>query len=128
MRVRKAAPSLTILAVGTLAAAPALAHHSLAMFDNQKNTTLEGTVKAFQWINPHSWVVLLVRNPVTRRDEEWSIEGASPNVLARRGWTRASLKAGDKATVVIHPLKDGSNGGSLVSASVKGVAIAGGRA
>jgi hypothetical protein len=118
--------SKTLLAVAaaSLAAAPALAHHSFAMFDNQKTMTLEGTVKEFQYTNPHSWVELLVKDD-SGKDVQWDIEGGSPNSLARNGWKRTSLKPGDKAEVTIHPMKDGSNGGSLVSAAVGGVQIGG---
>ena len=115
------------LAAVSLAAAPAFAHHSFAMFDNQKNLTLDGTIKEFQWTNPHSWIQLIVKDPTTGKDVEWSIEGGSPNGLERSGWKRSSLKPGDKAQVVVHPLKDGTAGGSLVSVSVGGVEIGGAR-
>jgi hypothetical protein len=95
-------------------AAPASAHHSFAMFDNQKEVVLEGTVREFQWTNPHSWVQLTVME--NGQSVEYSIEGSSPNGLARRGWTRNSLKPGDRVKVTIHPLKDGSKGGSFVKA------------
>ena len=114
-------------AAALLAVAPASAHHSFAMFDNQKNVTLEGTVKEFQWTNPHSWIQLVVKDPATGKEVEDSIEGGSPNGLSRSGWKRTSLKAGDKAVAIIHPLKDGTNGGSLVSVSVNGVQIGGAR-
>jgi hypothetical protein len=107
----------------SLGAAPAFAHHSFAMFDSTKNVTLDGTIKDFQWTNPHSWVQIVVKDPATGKDVEWSIEGGSPNGLARSGWKRTSLKPGDKAQVVIHPLKDGTAGGSLVTVSVGGVKI-----
>ena len=107
------------VAAGCLSAAPAMAHHSFAMFDNTKSVTLEGTVKEFQWTNPHSWVQLMVKD-ASGKEVEWSVEGGSPNGLARQGWKRTSLKPGDKASIVIHPLKDGTTGGSLVSATVNG--------
>ena len=110
------------LAVGTLAmcvAAPALTHHSFSMFDNQKEVVLEGTIKEFQWTNPHTWTQVVVKD-TSGKQVEWSIEGGSPNSLSRSGWKRTSIKAGDKATVTIHPLKDGSPGGSMVSISVNG--------
>jgi len=116
---RAAVMALTLSAAG---AAPALAHHSFAMFDNQKTVTLEGTVKEFQWTNPHTWIQIVVKDP-SGKDVEWSVEGGSPNGLSRQGWKRQSLKPGDKASVVIHPLKDGTNGGSLVSATVNGQPI-----
>ena len=101
------------LAVGVLADRTALAHHSFAMFDNEKEKTLEGTVKEFQWTNPHAWIQLMVTGP-DGKTTEWSIECASPNGLKRQGWRAASIKAGDKVTAIIHPLKNGDSGGSLV--------------
>ena len=104
----------------TLAAAalsgPAFAHHSFAMFDSQKETVLDGTVREFQWTNPHSWIQLTVME--NGQSVEYSIEGGSPNGLARKGWTRNSIKAGDHAKVTIHPLKDGTRGGSFVKAEL----------
>ena len=124
MQVSKKVLALTGAAAVCLAAAPALAHHSFAMFDNTKNMTLEGTIKEFQWTNPHSWVQVVVKD-ASGKDVEWSVEGGSPNGLARQGWKRTSIKAGDKAVVVIHPLKDGTAGGSLVSVSVNGQVVGG---
>ena len=119
--------ALAGLAAVSTGAAPALAHHSFAMFDNQKNVTLDGTIKEFQWTNPHSWIQIVVKDPATGKDVEYSIEGGSPNGLSRAGWKRTSLKPGDKAVLVMHPLKDGTNGGSLVSVKVNGVEIGGAR-
>lgn len=91
----------------------AAAHHSFSMFDNAKDLTLAGEIRDFQWTNPHSWIFLLVTDqkgaPI-----EWKVEGGSPNLLRRDGWTRRSLAKGDKVTLIIHPAKDGSNFGSLV--------------
>jgi hypothetical protein len=104
------------LAAGAVAlfAVPALAHHSHAMFDDTKKVTMEGTVKAFEWTNPHSWLQVNVTDQagVTK---EWSLEMGSPAGLARSGWRPKTLVAGDKVTVIIHPLKDGNPGGSLLS-------------
>jgi hypothetical protein len=122
MQVSKKMLALAGFAAVALAAAPAFAHHSFAMFDNTKNMTLDGTVKEFQWTNPHSWIQIVVKD-ASGKDVEWSIEGGSPNGLARQGWKRTSLKPGDKAVVVIHPLKDGTAGGSLVTVSVGGVQV-----
>jgi len=99
------------------------AHHSFAMFDNVTEKTLVGTIKEVQWTNPHIWVQVMVKNSSTGEMIEWSIEGASPNALSRQGWSRNSLKAGDNVEVVIHPLKNGDNGGSLVRISVDGKAV-----
>jgi hypothetical protein len=97
----------------------AFAHHSFAMFDNTKETTLDGEVKDFQWTNPHIWIQVNVKGPDGKLTE-WSIEGGSPNGLKRSGWTKKSLNTGDKIVMKIHPLKDGSAGGSFMSATVNG--------
>ncbi len=107
MKFKLIAAAVAVLGV----AAPAFAHHSFAMFDSSKTMTLVGTVKEFQWTNPHTWIQVNV--PTNGKVVEWSIEGGSPNGLARRGWKSSIMKPGDKITVVISPMKDGSNGGSL---------------
>ncbi len=96
-------------------ALPALAHHSGAMFDNDKSMTLVGTVKSFQWTNPHCWIQVLV--PGDSGPVEWSVEMGSPSLLFRGGWKPRSLHAGEKITVVIHPMRDGTSGGLFVSAT-----------
>jgi hypothetical protein len=103
-------------------ATSASAHHSFALFDAQKNVTLEGEVKQFQWTNPHTWIQLMVVDAAGKA-AEWSIEGSSAATMSRQGWSRMALKPVDRATVVIHPLKDGTRGGSLVSATVNGQVI-----
>ena len=113
----------TILWVASVAAAsvaaPAFAHHSFAMFDNDRNITIEGTVKEYQWTNPHAWVQVMVKD-ASGKEVEWSVEAGSPNGLSRQGWSRHSTKAGDHVSVVVHPLKDGKAGGSLISMEVNG--------
>ena len=102
------------LAAAVLVAAPALAHHSFAMFDRQKETTLKGTVKEFQWTNPHSFIEIEVPDEkgVTTA---YSVEMNSPNNLTRQGWKSTSLKPGDKVVLLMNPLRDGSKGGLFVS-------------
>jgi hypothetical protein len=107
-------------ALSTLLGNGASAHHSFAMFDNQQEKTLEGTVKELQWTNPHIWIQVIHRDAATGKDVEYSIEGGSPNNLSRKGWSRNSMKVGDKVVIVIHPLKNGDNGGSLVKVTVNG--------
>jgi hypothetical protein len=101
---------IAILAAGImLAAVPALAHHSFAMFDQRKVMTLEGTVHEFQWTNPHAFIELDVGSGA--RAQRWSIELNSPNNLTRQGWRRTSLKAGEQISVRIAPLRNGNTGG-----------------
>lgn len=99
-------------AVGLAYVSPASAHHSFAMFDTAKTNSIVGTVKEFQWQNPHIWVEMEAKEG--SREVHYSIEGASVNILVRAGWTRSSLKPGDKITMFFHPLKSAAIGGSLV--------------
>jgi hydrogenase maturation factor len=78
---------------------PAAAHHSFAMFEPTKTLTFKGTVKTFQWTNPHVIVWVLVQPDDGGPAQEWSLETTSPGVLTRNGWTRQSLKAGDRVSV-----------------------------
>jgi hypothetical protein len=105
-------------AVLLLATLRAGAHHSGAMFDDDKSTTLTGTVKAFQWTNPHCWIQVTV--PGETGSIEWSIEMGAPVELFRNGWRPGTLRAGDRITVTIHPVRDGTRGGLYVSATVAG--------
>ncbi len=120
MRYRLAV-SVALLGFAWVGAASA--HHSFATFDQHVTKRLVGTVKDFQWTNPHIWVDILVKSPQTGKMEEWSIEGGSPNGLRRAGWKRTSIKQGDTIEVVIHPLKNGANGGSMMTATVNGQPI-----
>ena len=90
----------------------ASAHHSFAMYDKQHETWLEGTVKDFQWTNPHTFIQLQVESG--GKVVEWSLEGGSPNILARDGWKRTALSVGEKVRVLIYPLTNGDPGGSFL--------------
>jgi hypothetical protein len=102
-----------------LAAIPAvaLAHHSFAMFDMNKDVTLHGTVWQFQWLSPHSWLDIEVTDQAGRQTR-WGLEMGAPGALYRRGWRQTSLKHGDQITATLHPLRDGRQGGSLVSVTL----------
>jgi hypothetical protein len=105
---------VTLLLVSEALPRLAVAHHSGAMFDAQKNLTLQGTVKAFQWTNPHCWIQLLV--PKDGQTREWSIEMGSTTELYRSGWRPHTMRAGENVTVVVHPMRDGSPGAQFASA------------
>jgi hypothetical protein len=100
-------------------ASPAFAHHSGNSFDTTKMVTLMGTVREFQWSNPHCWIQLLVppSAPGTSATVEWSIEMAAPLQVQMGGWKHGTLKPGDRITVVIHPMRDGTTGGNFISAT-----------
>jgi hypothetical protein len=99
-------------------AAPAFAHHSFAMFDADKTVTVTGTVKEVEWTNPHTWLRVMVMDQATGKAVQWGFEMGPPAQQIRRGWKPDSLKPGDKFTLKMHPLKDGSRGGQLVEATL----------
>jgi hypothetical protein len=96
------------------AAIPSSAHHSFAAFDVASQKTVTGTVKQLDWTNPHIWLWIDVPNEKGGADT-FAFEGMSPNFLARRGWTKNTLKAGDKITITYRPMKDGANGGMFMN-------------
>jgi len=107
----RAALLASLLAGGT---GVALAHHSYAAFDVTTQREISGSVKKFDWTNPHTWVWIDVANDHGGVDK-WGFEGMSPNFLSRRGWTRSTLKPGDKVTVTFRPMKNGDKGGMWVT-------------
>ncbi len=100
-----AALGLAVLAV------PAAAHHSYSMFDMNKTVQLDAQVIRFKWQNPHAFIEANVTAP-GGTTERWAIEMTSPNNLAQEGWTRTSLKEGDRVRIWVHPLRSGARGGS----------------
>ena len=112
---RSMTAALAVAAGLSLGAGPALAHHSCAMFDREHPKTLVGAIKEFQWTNPHSWIQ--IEAPDDKGVvKEWSIESNSTGTLSRQGWRPGTFKPGDKVTVRMFPMKDGSAGGSFVGA------------
>jgi hypothetical protein len=98
---------------------PAYAHHSFAMFDQNKVVTLRGTIKEFRWVNPHvSLFVEVTEGPA--KHGVWAVELTSPGNLTRLGWSRKSLNTGDKVEVEVNPLRDGQPAGGFRKAVVLG--------
>ena len=89
-------------------------HHSPAMFDMQKRVTLTGTVREFQWTNPHSYIQLVVKDKAGK-DVEWSLEMAGPTYLYNNGWRPSTLKRGDTIVVTMAPLASGAHGGLVIT-------------
>ena len=100
-----------------LAALPATAHHSFVMFDTSKQVTLSGTVTSFEWTNPHTYIEIDASED-GGAVKHWSIELGSPSILRNSGWKHDTLKSGDKVTLIINPLKNGTPGGLLLQATL----------
>ena len=100
--------------LAALSATPALAHHSFAMFDMSKQVQISGTVKDFQYTNPHSWVIVTAPG-ADGKQTEWGFESEGPSTLLRAGIKHSSLSPGDKVTAVGFPMRDGRPAGSLIS-------------
>ena len=107
-----------LLCAALLAAQPVFAHHSFAMFDTAKRVTMMGTVTAFEWTNPHAYIELDVPDEKGVA-KHWSVELGSTSILMQAGWKFTDIKAGDKITVVLNPLRSGEAGGLLVTATVR---------
>jgi hypothetical protein len=104
-----------LVALAALAfAGPALAHHSYAMFDNTRLVVLHGTVMSYSYVNPHAWISVSGSADDATPAARWDVEATSPLVLANLGLKPENLKAGDKVTVALRPLRDGRFGGSMV--------------
>ncbi len=122
-------PRISALVTGlfSIACSPALlAHHSNAMYERDKVVEVTGTIREFQWTNPHTFIELTVAGP--SGPYNYSIEGPTPGVLRSQGWKFNTLKAGEKVTVKLHPLKSGRVGGALISVTRDGVTINAGSA
>ena len=101
------------LALATVAPS-ASAHHSPVMFDQSRTVSLEGTVRQFQWTNPHCYIQLVVEDG--GRQTEWTMEMGAPVYLYNRGWRPSTLKAGDRIRITASPRRSGANGGLVLSA------------
>jgi hypothetical protein len=108
-------PQLAAVLVGgaVMAAAgdAALAHHSFAVFDIEHPLELRGTVQQFKFSSPHTFIVLEVKGD-DGSTTIWNLEGASPSLLVRDGWSSQSLKSGDQIKLSIDPLRSGAPGGA----------------
>jgi hypothetical protein len=96
-----------VVAVGLMVASlPLSAHHGAAEYDNTKTISLQGTVTALQYLNPHALILFTVKDD-KGQTADWTAELQSPNLLSRRGWSRSTLKPGDQVVITGHPVKNG---------------------
>ena len=108
--------SLAVLVLLLGVAAAASAHHAAAGIDRTKTVELKGTIKAFSWQNPHSWmeVEVLTEGKIV----VWTVEMTAPSYLVRAGWKASTVKPGDEVKVTVRPLKNGDPGGLFVSVTL----------
>jgi len=105
-----------IIALGIIfVGSPVYSHHSTAMFNQEQVLSLSGTIKEFQFTNPHTWVQVLVKDE-RGQEVEWSLEWGSPNTLGRQGIRPSTFPAGAGVTIRTYPMKDGSPGGLFIGA------------
>ncbi len=98
-----------LMGISLLCAIPTWAHHSFAAeFDIKKPVRLEGTVTRMEWINPHAWIHIDVKGP-DGKVTSWMVEGGTPNILLRRGFTKQSLEVGTVVVVEGYQAKNGEN-------------------
>ena len=102
------------LIVGLCVAWPAIPHHSTAMYDRANPMVVEGTVKIVQWRNPHVTFDFVTDAKPDQPARTWTVEGSTPGVMTRSGWTKRSLNPGDRVQVVLAPLRNGKPGGIVL--------------
>ena len=110
---------ITLMAIASalsLCAFPSLAHHSGSMFDEEKLVTVSGTVKEFQFTNPHAWLIILVPEAAGSATSTWSFEMGELSSLTRAGIHKQDFTPGTKVTVTGRPMKDGRKAGAFTKA------------
>ena len=111
-------PAIGLLGLGiALAASPAPAHHSFAMFDNTRSITLHGKVAVYQWTNPHAYLEVDAEQ-AEGGTRHYTLEMTSINMMSRGGWTSRTIKPGDVVTVVMAPLRNGKAGGLVLEVTL----------
>ena len=108
---------LSTLALILAAALSLSAHHAAAGIDRTASKELKGTIKAFSWQNPHSWMEVDVVGP-DGKVVTWTVEMTAPSYLVRAGWKASTVKPGDEVRVTVRPLKNGDPGGLFVSVTL----------
>jgi len=100
-------PYIVVAAGLTVGSLPLSAHHGTAEYDNTKTISMQGTVTALQYLNPHALILFTVKDD-KGQTAEWTAELQSPNLLSRRGWSRSTLKPGDQVIITGRPVKNGA--------------------
>jgi len=112
-RSRRFKMLLLLLAISSTVSA----HHSTAAYDYSKSLTLSGTIKDFEWTNPHMFIRILALD-AQGKQVEWNVECGTPNINVRHGWKKSDINVGDRLTLNIHPMRDGSLSGTLITVTL----------
>lgn len=99
--------ALALVSTGIVGSGTAWAHHSTTIYDLRARVVLEGTVKEYRWTQPHAFVELVTAKP-GGGTEQWNVEIGTPSVNSRMGWKMNDIKAGDKLTMTVHPVRTGA--------------------
>ncbi len=102
------------IGLATLASIQAATHHSQTMYDGDTEIEMRGVVEQFDWTNPHTWLYVTIEGE-DGASSQWVFESNSTGQLTRGGWSADSIKSGDEVTIIMHPLRDGTRGGTIVS-------------
>jgi len=113
-RLIRLAPCAVVFGSLFMGSLPALAHHSLSIYDRGKSRTAEGVVKEFRFSNPHARIILMVAS-ADGSMKEWDFEGGGVNRLSERGISINTIRSGDKISVSYNPMRDGSARGLFVA-------------
>jgi hypothetical protein len=115
--MNRSTPALLIgAALFLFAQDAAVAHHSYAMFDHSRTVTVEGTVARLEWVNPHVFVWVYVKNEKSKAYDLYGFENGPVTMMMRAGWSSETLKPGEKVRVQFFPLADGRTGGYFIRA------------
>ena len=114
MRSIWAAVGIVVALAGSIGLEPVSAHHSFALYDMARSVEVDGSVDKMEWSNPHCWLFIWVAGSDSAT-VAYGFEMSSVGEMTRRGWKKIAVKPGDKVKVKYHPLRDGRNGGLMMS-------------
>ena len=117
MRSIWAAAAIVVALSGSIGLQSVSAHHSFALYDMTRSVEVDGSVDKLEWSNPHCWLFIFVAGSDSAT-VSYGFEMSSVGEMTRRGWKKLLVKPGDKIKVKYHPLRDGRNGGLMMSVTM----------
>ena len=117
MRSIWAAAAIVVALSGSIGLQSVCAHHSFALYDMTRSVEVDGSVDKLEWSHPHCWLFIFVAGSDSAT-VSYGFEMSSVGEMTRRGWKKLLVKPGDKIKVKYHPLRDGRNGGLMMSVTM----------